>query len=124
MSDDTCLLFVYGLLRPGIRPPRTMRSHWPDRVIGELHHLGPYPGAIRIGKGSASFEGDIVEIATSELPALDEFEDVDTGLYARIRTTTLGGHDVWIYEYRRPLSPLATPIERWESNASSGSPLT
>lgn len=119
MSDDPrlerCLLFVYGLLQPGHRPPRTMSRHWPDQLLGELYDLGPYPGLLHAGVRGGPVSGTVVEVSRHELETvLDPFELVEEGLYRRIRATTVGGHEVWVYEYARPLPPGARgPLERW-----------
>lgn len=110
---SSCRLFVYGLLQPGFHSPETMRAHWPDRVAGRLYDLGPYPGAVDIGNGPHQFAGSVVEIDDEELLRLDEFEGVTgDGHFRRIRVTTVGGSEVWIYEYTGPV-PDADPIERW-----------
>ncbi|MFO0946983.1 MAG: gamma-glutamylcyclotransferase family protein [Planctomycetota bacterium] len=109
----TCLLFVYGLLQPGYRPPRSAIRHWKDAVAGELFDLGPYPAAVNVGQPGTWIEGHVVEIHVAELPALDAFEEVDAGLYARKRVTTREGHEVWIYEFCRELPFHALRINRW-----------
>lgn len=111
--ERSTLLFVYGLLQPEFQPPRSMRRHWKDRVCGLLYDLGPFPAAVAVGRSESSFEGAVLEIDEWELPALDEFEDVDEGQYARIRTETEAGRSVWIYAYRRPIPPELQPIPRW-----------
>lgn len=108
-----CLLFVYGMLQPGFQPPRSMKRHWPDRVHGRLFDLGPYPAAVEVGAAESWIHGHVVEIAEQELSYLDEFEDVAGGLYCRLRVTTAGGHDVWIYQYNRMIPADAPEIERW-----------
>ena len=121
-DPNSCLLFAYGQLQPGIRPPRTMRRAWPDRVRGELFDLGRYPAAVRIGATAGSFCGHVIEIDASELAELDAFEGVDEGLYLRVTTTTEAGCPVWIYEYARPLPAVARgPIERWPSEGDMAS---
>lgn len=110
----TCLLFVYGLLQPGIRPPRTMRRHWTGSVRGRLYDLGEYPGAVDIGRVPDTFEGWIVEIEEGELLELDAFEDVTSGnAYRRILSTTMAGESVWIYEYIGPVPETTTSLPRW-----------
>lgn len=108
-----CLLFAYGLLKPGIQPPKSMTNHWPDRIVGRLFDLGPYPGAIDIGLAATTFQGEVLEIEDEELGPLDLFEGVDVGLYIRRRARTEGGRDVWIYEYAKPVLSSARPIRSW-----------
>lgn len=110
----TCLLFVYGLLQPGLQPPKSIRRSWRDAMRGRLYDLGPHPGATGFDSADSTFEGWVLEIDESELIALDEFEDV-TGdkQYRRIRARTLGGSDVWIYDYLGPIPDGATSIPCW-----------
>lgn len=107
------LLFAYGLLQPAYQPPRTLGRWWQDRVRGQLFDLGPYPAAVQVGQGDAYFEGVVIEIDDSELAELDEFEEVDQGVYARLWTETELGSQVWIYEYRQPIPPNLKPQPRW-----------
>ena len=118
-APGRCLLFAYGQLQPGLRPPRTVHRAWPDRVRGELFDLGTYPAAVSVGMTESWIWGYVLEINESELLAeLDRYEEVHTGLYRRVQTTTEAGFMVWIYEYARPIPPDARgPIERWPSSA-------
>ena len=115
LNPGRCLLFVYGQLQPGRKPPRSMSRAWPDSVRGLLYDLGPFPAAVKVGAADAWFRGYVLEIAEIELVGdLDSYEDVDKGLYRRIRTVTEAGYEVWIYEYSRPLPSTAVgPIESW-----------
>ena len=115
LPPGRCLLFAYGQLQPGQRPPRTLSWAWPDRVLGELLDLGDYPAAVKVGLGESCFRGYVLELAESELTTeLDAFEGVPELLYRRIRTITKAGYEVWIYEYARPLPHTAWgPIESW-----------
>ena len=107
------LLFVYGLLQPGFHPPKVVHRQWPDKMKGRLFDLGEHPGAIELGHGPSTFEGWVLEIDDSELKALDEFEDVrGDSHFRRLKATTLGGTEVWIYEYFGPV-PETAPVTRW-----------
>ena len=108
-----CLLFAYGLLQPGLKPPRSLSQSWPDRVRGQLYDLGPYPVAVGLDVGSAWLEGFTLEIDADELGALDEFEDVDSGEFARRVVTTGRGFTAWAYEYRRALPAHQPAIKKW-----------
>ena len=116
-----CLLFAYGLLQPGYEPPRTLGRWWADEMQGLLYDLGSHPAAIEIGRGERWFEGCVLEIDSSELvDELDRFEQLDAGVYRRIRATTRGGSQVWVYEYARALpSGARGPLERWPTVPSS-----
>ena len=120
LEPGRCLLFVYGLLQPGQLPPKTVTQAWADTVRGELYDLVKFPAAIHVGQGSRSFRGFVLEIAETELrDDLDRFEELDKGLYRRVRTMTASGHEVWIYEYARPILQGATgPIESWPRDST------
>ena len=115
LDPGRCLLFVYGQLQPGLKPPLSMSRAWPDRVRGMLYDLGPFPAAVKIDATGQWLRGFVLEIAENELVGdLDTYEEVDKGLYRRIRTVTEAGFEVWIYEYARPQPPTAVgPIEHW-----------
>ena len=115
LPSGRCLLFVYGQLQPGCRPPRSSSLAWPDRVRGELFDLGQYPAAVKVGASEHWLGGYVLEIDHAELVTdLDAYEEVGEGRYRRVRTVTAAGFEVWIYEYARPIPPHARgPIERW-----------
>ena len=80
LAPGRCLLFAYGQLQPGLRPPRTLHRAWPDRVRGELFDLGEYPAAVRVGTSEHWICGYVMEIDQSELRAeLDRYEEVERG---------------------------------------------
>ena len=108
-----CLLFTYGMLQPGCRPPKSLRASWPDAVPGELYDLGLYPGAVNVGDSPDWIEGHVLEIDEAQLPEIDEFEAVDKGEYRRKRVTTRGGREVWVYEYLRSICDAYARVERW-----------
>lgn len=117
LEPGRCLLFAYGQLQPGPKQPMSMSRAWPDRVRGMLYDLGPFPAAVKIGAAEQWLCGYVLEIEEIELVRdLDPYEEVDKGLYRRIRTATEAGFDVWVYEYARPLPPgAAGPMECWPS---------
>lgn len=117
-----CLLFTYGLLQPGQKPPRTVAATWPDELTGLLYDLGPWPAAVAIGSGEDRFRGTVVDIDDIELAELDRFEDVAGGEYARRRAVTAGGREVWVYEYLRPIPADAPRIWEWISPSAAGPP--
>lgn len=98
---DPCLLFAYGLLRPGqANTPQSATVCWQDRVRASLVQLDGYTGAIDVGSADTWIDGYTLEIDRDELPALDAFENVDAGEYRRRLVTTQRGHCAWIYEYQ------------------------
>ncbi len=112
-----CWLFVYGLLKPGLRPPRTFSLAFPDRVAGHLYDLGPYPALVLTPPGQPAecrADGFTLLIAEEELTELDEFEDVADGLYRRLSVMTELGFRAWVYEYARRLPSTARgPLSVW-----------
>ncbi len=116
-----CLLFVYGQLQPGLRPPRTASHARPDRIRGRLFDIGPYPAAVEVGSAPNWFCGYVIEVDEREmLGELDAYEGVAERLYRRIRTVTETGAEAWVYEYARPVPSDAVAIDRWpRSQASS-----
>ena len=114
-----CLLFAYDLLMPTHRPPQTMSHFWEDAINGLLYDLGPYPGAVNIGRSNHWVQGFVLEVDQDELPLLDHFEDVDSGEYTRRTVTTRLGHLVWVYEYSKAIPAGKNPIPRWHPPKSS-----
>ncbi len=108
------LLFAYGTLMPGHSPPRSMSAHWPDRVRARLFDLGEYPGVTDVGTAPEFVEGFTIEFDADELAALDAYEDVESGEFARRLATTEGGHVAWVYELAVPPPPGAKPRSRWK----------
>ena len=119
LSAGRCLLFAYGQLQPGRREPRSASRAWPDRVHGELFDLGSHPAAVHIGQSPGWLRGFVLELDEAELFGdLDAYEEVDRGLYRRVRTKTEAGFDVWVYEFARPIPATAAgPMERWSPGA-------
>lgn len=110
---DKCLMFVYGLLKPGIQPPRSMSQSWEDEISGLMYDLGEFPAAVAPGTGAGRIAGFTVEIDTDELSALDEFEDTETGVYRRVMVETAKGHFAWVYEYLLEIPAGAPVITTW-----------
>jgi gamma-glutamylcyclotransferase (GGCT)/AIG2-like uncharacterized protein YtfP len=109
-----CWLFVYGHLKPGYRPPRTMTEAWPDRVRGLLYELPEYPVGLALGKGDSWIRGFTLNIAEEELAELDRYEGLDQDVYRRVLVETELGFTAWAYEYARRLPAEARgPLEVW-----------
>lgn len=109
------LLFVYGTLAPSA-PEAAAVAGWSfDRVRGRLFDLGPYPALIDVDSKDDWVEGYVRKVGLNDLQGrLDDYEGVADGLYRRVRTTTEGGREVWVYVYARDLPPDARgPIPRW-----------
>ncbi|MFZ5466509.1 MAG: gamma-glutamylcyclotransferase family protein [Pseudomonadota bacterium] len=98
------LLFVYGTLMRGQPAHRLMRE---ARLLSRattppgfaLHDLGPYPAAIRAGRGR--IHGELYAIRPSMLRRLDAYENCPREYERDIIQTARG--PAWIYLY--PGSP-------------------
>ena len=121
-SLTATLLFVYGTLGPD-GPAALARGGWvPDAVRGRLYDLGEYPALVDTVDPEAGWvAGHVRAVEPTELSGrLDEYEGVAEGLYRRLRTTTRGGLDVWVYVYAQPLPPHSIgPIDRWREPSCS-----
>ena len=112
-----CLLFVYGLLKPGFSPPRSVSAQWQGRVRGRLYDLGAFPAALALGAdGEPWLDGVVLELDADELPELDHFEDVESGEFRRLVVTTEQGDIAWAYEYGRAVPDDAPQITAWRSS--------
>ncbi len=111
------LLFAYGTLTPD-GPDEAERGGWePDKVRGRLYDLGTFPALIDIDDPEAGWVAGYVSAIepAKRFEQLDEYEGVAEGLYRRVRATTQGGREVWVYLYACPLPVHARgPIERWD----------
>lgn len=98
-------LFVYGTLLDN--------SGKPDHIMGDLYALSWFPGAINIGKSNEIIPGKIIDVDADRLADFDKYEGVASGLYNRVKTTTLTGEEVWVYEYGQELPKEAMKIKEW-----------
>ena len=111
-------LFVYGTLRDEARLRDVLGDvgAWSDlgpaTVAGDLYDAGEYPGLLLRDGGEPLVEGRLVELFDPDaaFTALDAYEGVDTGLYARrqCRARLMDGSErlVWVYEYNRSVRGL------------------
>ncbi|HLP07080.1 MAG TPA: gamma-glutamylcyclotransferase family protein [Opitutaceae bacterium] len=82
------LLFVYGTLQRGCRNHRQLAG---ARFLGEaralpgwaLYDVGGVPGLVAAPGEDSTVEGELWEIPTESLVALDRFEGVPHGPYTR-----------------------------------------
>lgn len=114
--DEPGLLFVYGTLRPRTSEERSRYPWRLDAVRGRLFDLGPYPALVELDHPGAGWvEGEVRPTTIRELEdVLDPYENVAEGQYARRRTRTQAGLDVWLYIYARQLPAGAIgPLPRW-----------
>jgi len=105
-------VFLYGTLKRGGTGHRLLQD---QRFVGaartqpafRLYQLDGYPGLVAAGTDGRSIEGEIWEVTAACLAALDQFEGVAEGLYARAPIALLPPHDglaVEGYLYRRSVA--------------------
>jgi len=92
------LIFVYGTLKRGgsnhsllaeqkfIAVARTEPRY-------KLYAIGDFPAMITAPQDGCSIEGEIYEVDSARLPALDELEDVAHGMYERVPIQLLPPQD-------------------------------
>ena len=115
-------VFVYGTLLPGdVRwgylEPFVADEGSPDSVSGSLFDTGfDYPAAV-FESGSSTILGRTFEVAADRLEeclaVLDVEEDTVGGRYRRVSIRTLGGVEVWAYEYGFGLDLTPIPSGDW-----------
>ena len=87
-------LFVYGTLKTGAPLHHVVR--------GDLYFKGALPCLVNIGTSVNLVRGEILDVTKERLLDLDQYEGHPTH-YKRVKTRTLGGAEVWIYEYQLDL---------------------
>lgn len=107
------LLFAYGTLRDALQRDLILRGApsrelGPASAAGVLYDLGNYPG-LADGAAGERVPGVVVELPDeAALARLDEYEDIDAGLFVRRRATVrldAGGEvEAWVYVYNRPVA--------------------
>ena len=106
--SDPFTLFVYGtLMRGGVRS-RLLAG---QRFRGEgrtlpcygLFDLGDYPGMVRLGAGGAAVSGELYEVASELVPALDREEGAPT-LFRLEPVEIEGGGTAFAYLYQGPVA--------------------
>jgi gamma-glutamylcyclotransferase (GGCT)/AIG2-like uncharacterized protein YtfP len=110
-------LFTYGTLSPA--DPTEADGWHADAVRGRMFRLGDFPGLTDIDDPSAEWvEGAWRLVDTGELEGrLDRYEEVDEGIFRRVRVETRGGLSVWVYIYALPIPDeirARGPIARWD----------
>ena len=91
-------LFVYGTLRTG--GPASAMLHGCQRieerqVRGTLYDFGAFPALVPDQTGLVS--GELWECPPETIRALDTYEGVAEGLFARVRLPLDDGEDAWVY---------------------------
>jgi gamma-glutamylcyclotransferase (GGCT)/AIG2-like uncharacterized protein YtfP len=119
----SALFFAYGTLMPA-EPERAALAGWSaDAVRGRLFDLEAYPALVDLDDPAAGWvEGYVRATDEAELAGpLDDWEEVESGLYRRQHTTTRSGRRAWVYVYSRPLPAHARgPLSRWEGTRRAG----
>lgn len=103
-------LFVYGTLKRGGTYALNRMVSGPvylgaGSVFGKLYDLGPYPGLVEIPGRESRVDGELWRLKhpREDLRVLDEYEQVDQGLYRRVEKEVDRGEDgrtlAWVYVY-------------------------
>ena len=90
--------------------PRTQKYEANEILVGEAI---AWPAAVAIENSKHSINGFVLEIDRDEIPALDDFEVIESREYRRRTATTAKGFEVWVYEYLLDLPDQRERIERW-----------
>lgn len=114
-AADRALVFVYGTLKSGgsnhaqiagqlrLGPARTAPGF-------TLYSLGEYPGLVADPADTSGVSGELWSVDSAALAALDAFEGVDEGLYARVPAPLAAwpenlpaaeARNAWMYLYLR-----------------------
>jgi gamma-glutamylcyclotransferase (GGCT)/AIG2-like uncharacterized protein YtfP len=113
MQNQPELVFAYGTLKDSRRLRAMLKdvSRWrivgSGTVQGRLYDTGPYPAFGMSDDSADRVPGVLVKLESGAdaLARLDEYEDVDHGLYERrrmpVRVDDATTHDAWVYVYRR-----------------------
>lgn len=90
------IIFIYGLFRDQAKPLLgDCKYLGKDSIRGKMYKVNEfYPGFI---PGDGKVWGELIEIDTSILPNLDEYEGDE---YDRVRVKTNSGIDCWVYQYK------------------------
>jgi gamma-glutamylcyclotransferase (GGCT)/AIG2-like uncharacterized protein YtfP len=122
------LLFVYGTLRRG--GSRSLAAGFPSALFvsdatlrGRLYDLGAYPGVV-VDAAAGAVLGELYEVSTGVLDALDDYEGCDDGFYARMRAEVDAGGDriaCWVYALNPERYRLDAPIDSgdWIAHANA-----
>jgi len=111
-TQKFCRLFVYGSLKRGCANHEQLGS---AQFVSEarttkafaLSLVDGYPALI---PGTRSIQGELFQIAVSELPGLDEFEGEG---YAREEVELDGGGWAIAYLARAPSAGTPYPLDEW-----------
>ena len=99
-------VFVYGTLLDGTGEK--------DAIEADLLDLGLVPGAVRVGSSSNLVHGEVRRVDREALESWDVWEGHPV-VYKRIRTRTLCGRSVYVYEFQGPFDEgmRRIPSGRW-----------
>lgn len=120
-------VFVYGTLMPGQSrwsqlEPYAVGHGESDSVRGVLLDTGcGYPALTDLGADSLT-HGIVVDLDpllfAQALQAMDAIEGTASGLYRRVKVTTLAGRTVWTYEFLHGQSGMTTLEGRWPATST------
>lgn len=103
-------LVVYGtLLQPSWGLDIDETEH---RIPGQLYDVGAFPVAVPPIQDDDYFMARIANINAADLPLLDQYESVDSGLFIR-ETITVDGNDCFIYLFTGELPVRRQRLISW-----------
>jgi len=90
-------IYVYGTLRPGLKPTVTLK--------GEMRNLGWFPGVKLDENSGYTFQTEPIVVDDKSLETLDRYEgyhknNPSASLYIR-KSIEIDGKPAWIYEYNQ-----------------------
>jgi gamma-glutamylcyclotransferase (GGCT)/AIG2-like uncharacterized protein YtfP len=105
-------LFVYGTLRRNQSAADLLAGCVPLAEVaieGTLYDLGDYPALLLYG--TTPVKGEVWRCPVDLLPALDEYEQMDRGLFRRVGVMA-GEYPCWTYVAGPALARQLTPDRR------------
>ncbi|MDP0499981.1 MAG: gamma-glutamylcyclotransferase family protein [Verrucomicrobiota bacterium JB022] len=121
-SARPTLVFVYGTLKTGGTNHHYLKG---QKLLGEartepgyrLYVVADYPGLVADRSDQEGVQGELWAVDAATLPALDELEGLDEGLYAREPIqlqAPFDRHEVVTYYYLFPVAGCPTlPDGNW-----------
>jgi gamma-glutamylaminecyclotransferase len=117
MSQEKTLLFVYGTLKRGLVNHHLLAD---QEYLGDVStepryrviDLGPHPGLVVDPVNGLAVRGELWEVDSRCLAALDEFEEV-AGAFVRVLVALPGREDAFAYFWNRAVPEGARSGDRW-----------
>jgi len=114
-------IFVYGSLKRGggnhgLMAGQRFIATGRTQPVYRLFALDSYPAMVDAAQDGRSIQGEIWEIDPERMPTLDQLEDLEHGMYARVKIPLLAPHNklkVEGYVYRRSIAGRKECGEIW-----------